>query len=123
MQELLIDSTVIVEYLKNGSGILTKIMDSYKLDISLVTYTELLGSKRSANVNVNRQIRDFISEHFELKPINTEIAARAGDLLRDLDVTLAHAYIAATAIEYDLPLLTYDIKTFDQVPELKLVDV
>src|SRR5438309_2040939 len=98
-------------------------MDTYKLSISLITYTELLGSKRAANVNVNRQIRDFISEHFELKPMTTEIAARAGDLLRDLDITLAHAYIAATAIEHDTPLLTYDIKTFDQVPELKLVDI
>jgi predicted nucleic acid-binding protein len=123
MQELLIDSTIIIEYLKNGSGILSKIMDSYKLNISLVTYTELLATKRASNGNVNRQIRDFISEHFELKSVTTEIASRAGDLLRELDITLAHAYIAATAIEYDYPLLTYDIKTFDQVPELKLVEI
>ncbi len=123
MQKLLVDTTIIVEYLKTGKGVLGSVMDTYTLFIPMVVYTELLAIKRAENDNVSRQIRDFISDNFELIQINSTIAATAGKVLRDYEVTLAHSLIAATALEEDIPLLTYDMHIFDRVANLKLVDI
>jgi predicted nucleic acid-binding protein len=124
MQALLVDANMITEYLKSDKeAILADILGEYKLCISAVTYTELLASKVAHEAEYQSKITDLIAQNFELIPVNAEIAMQAAELLRTVETTLAHAYIAATAINKDIPLLTYDFKVFDQVPNLKLVDL
>lgn len=123
MQQLLVDTSVLVEYFKNGGGILGSILDSYELYCSPISYTELLAGKRAANAAVAKQIADFISQKMKVVPITDTTAKSAASILREQEITLAHALIAAAAIEKDIPLLTYDLKVFDQIPNLKLVDL
>lgn len=123
MEDLIIDTNVITKYLKSSEGVLGDILGQYKLKISSATTSELLASSRAGNQVVHSQITEFLQQNFEVIPVSQDIAIRTGDLLRELDITLGHATIAATAIVLDLPLLTYEIKTFDRIPDLKLVDI
>lgn len=123
MDTLLVDATIVIEHLKKNKSLLISVYDHYSLLMSVVTFAELLSAKKAGNSNVNREIRDFVSEYFELVNVDQEIAKYAADLLRSKEITLAHALIAATAIQKEIPLLTYDIEVFDRIPHLKLVDI
>jgi predicted nucleic acid-binding protein len=123
MQKLLVDANIVTEYLKSNEGILAALLNKYDLYLSVVSYTELLASHRAADPGVFKQISDFVEGNFTLLPITEKIATSAPALLRSLDIALADAYLAATALTHDLPLLTLEMKVFDQVPNLKLVDI
>ena len=123
MEKVLVDSTIIAKYLRTAAGILADIMGSYKLIISAVTMTELLAGERASNQAANRQLRDFISQNFELIPVNAEIAGLAADLVRAHKISLASAYVAATALHEGIPLLTEEMNVYDRIPDLKLVDI
>jgi predicted nucleic acid-binding protein len=98
-------------------------MGHYKMLVSATTVAELLATNRANSQDAHQQIRDFINENFEVLPTTKEVAEQAGDLLRELDITLAHACVAATAMQKKLPLLTYEIKTYDRIPDLQLIDI
>jgi|GEM_PF-6604244 len=124
MDKLLIDTNVIIKYLKSADGILADVMGSYTLCICAITVAELLASKRAGSETARAQILDFITQNFTVIALDLKIAEKAGELVRELDsITLAHASIAATAMVLDLPLVTYELKTFDNIPDLKIVEL
>jgi predicted nucleic acid-binding protein len=123
MDRLLIDTNVIVRYLRGSEGILADILGSYKLAISAVTVAELMATKRANDKFAADKMMEFIQENFEIIPVSKDIAAKAGELLRELDIAFVHAVVATTALHEDLPLVTYEIKTFDNIPDLKIVDL
>lgn len=124
MDKILIDTSVIVRYLKSADGILADILgNGYKLAISSVSITELMATGRASNPEAHKKMEDFVNDNFEVIEISGEIANRAGDLIRQLDITLGQSCIAAVALEQDLPLLTYEFKIFDSIPDLKLIDL
>lgn len=123
MEELVIDANIVVEYLKSEGGLLPQIWDHYKLHTPVTTLTELFAIKKAANEETKKKIEELVSKHLKIIDINDAIAKKASQILLDLDISLADALLAATAIVKDLPLVTYDLSTFDLIPDLKLVDI
>lgn len=124
MEKLLIDTNVISRYLKSGEGILADIIDNgYELMITPTVITELKTASKANNETTAKQIDEFIAANFQVITIDKAVGEKAGEILRSLEITLASAYQAAAALKHDIPLLSYDIKTFDQVPDLKLIDI
>lgn len=123
MEQLLIDTNIIVEYLKKKEGLLSQIWDHYKLFVSPVAIAELMASKKSGTEEFRKEITELVSKRFEVLPTTQEVAEKAGELLRELDISFAQAITAATALNKEMPLVTYDLTTYDQVPDLKLVDI
>lgn len=123
MEKLIIDTNVIIRHLKGGEGILSDLLGGYKLYISAVTILELMGAKRAGNKSVQEELSKFLKENFEVVAVSEAIALRAGEIVRDVDIAAVHSIIAATAIEQDLPLLTYEVATFDNIPDLKIVEI
>ncbi len=124
MQKLLIDTSVIVKYLKNGSGILESLFGTYELYISEISVLEILANKRAANEQVSKQLHLFMTKKFKPVPVDEKVLIKASELLRNLDtLSLAHAIVAATSFTEEIPLVTYDLEIFDQVPEIQLVEL
>lgn len=123
MEELVIDANVITEYLKSEGGLLPQIWDHYKLHTPVTTLTELMASKKSADEETKKKIEEIVKKHFKLIPIDEAVARKAAEIIQELDIALADALLAASAIVKDLPLVTYDLSTFDLIPDLKLVDI
>lgn len=124
MDKLLIDTNIIIKYLKSADGILADVMGAYALCISSITVSELLSSKRAGSEMARAQILDFITQNFTVIAVDIKIAEKSGELLREIDsITLGHSIVAATAMVLDLPLVTYELKTFDNIPDLKIVEL
>lgn len=54
--------------------------------------------------------------------LSTQVIEQAVRLRQMFGMGLADSVIAATALEYDIPLWTHDMKDFSRVPELRLFD-
>lgn len=123
MEELVIDANIVTEYLKSEGGLLPQIWDHYKLHTPVTTITELMAIKKTEDEDIKKKIDELVKKHLKLVEINEEIARKASSILLEVNISLADAILAATAIVKDLPLVTYDLSTFDLIPDLKLVDI
>lgn len=124
MEQILIDISVAVRYLKTADGILAEILgNGYVLCISSELIVELMASRRASDPKAHQELKNFIDDNFKVINVDEAIASKAGDLIRTLDITLGQALVAATSLEKDMPLLTYELKVFDSIPDLKLIDI
>ena len=117
----LVDSDYVVDYLKGRSAAVTLLDDLFSdgLAISIITFAEvyemLEGHPRRYLVLFNVDvlgINETIAKEFAR--IRGDLRAR-GELLPHPDV-----FIAATALYYDLTLLTRNIKHFERISDLSL---
>lgn len=77
--------------------------------ISLITWMEVLvGAPEN-----DAQVRDFLSEHFEILPLNLAIAEKAVQLRRLHKMRLPDAIIWATAKINDAVLVSRNSKDFN----------
>jgi predicted nucleic acid-binding protein len=62
--------------------------------------------------------------HYNILHYNEQVSMRALTLVRDYKLShnlqIPDAIIAAMAVEYDLPLFTYNTKDFSFIPRIKL---
>ena len=118
---VLVDTGIIVEYLKTGKGVLPSAYENYEMVISAATFTELLASKTFDDEALKKEVLEFCEKYFSVKEVGTETALKAAEVLRNSDVTLATAYIAATALERNIKILTDDQKKFNGVAEVSFL--
>jgi predicted nucleic acid-binding protein len=118
-KQILVDTSVIVQYLKSGKGKLPEVYEKYEMLVSTVTLTELLASKTFSDTNLLNEVLEFVDKYFTVKEANREIASRAAEIIRDYEASLATAYISATAIENELPLLTENEKEYSNIKNIE----
>jgi predicted nucleic acid-binding protein len=89
--------------------------------VSTITIQELYEGQSSKDPDKERDLLRILSP-MKVLSYNLEIARLAGKIARDNSPTpdLADAAIAATAISYNLPLLTLNQKHFKHIVKLKL---
>ena len=126
----LIDTNIIIYRLKN----LGKVNDNFlknkdkDMAVSVISYGELvLGAKKSKFVDKNLRTVNLIKEIFPLVDVNCDamdvfgeikaFAQKSGMPIDDMDLL-----IASTAIANGFTLVTHNIKHFENIPNLKLVD-
>jgi predicted nucleic acid-binding protein len=104
-------------YLHEGHPVIEPFL-TYNLGISFVTEVELLGFPGISSED-ELLLSHLISDCFVLE-WNLEIKQKTIDLRRKHIIKLPDAIIAATALVYDIPLVTAD-KAFAKLPELDLI--
>lgn len=124
----LVDTDWVVEYLK-GRDPAVRVLDTMApedLAISLITYGEIYEGIYSGR-DPKRAAQGFSQflQGVEVIPVNKSMMRRfaqirgqlrkSGQIIGDLDIL-----IAATALYYDLTLITHNIRHFSRVPNLKL---
>lgn len=126
----LLDTDICIYWLRGNAKIREHliVVGPQSVAVSTITLAELrYGASCSARAEDNHNaIDDFVSG-LTILELTTEVARHfgstkallraQGNLIEDFDLLLA-----ATAIEYDLILVTNNTAHFDRVPRLKLVN-
>ncbi|MGI8641050.1 MAG: type II toxin-antitoxin system VapC family toxin [Pyrinomonadaceae bacterium] len=119
MIEHLLDNNVISQILK-GNQTVTNFVLNLDFAICAIVYIEALqGSISNSQKNTIKKLID----NFPLLLITPDISRRAIELINSYSnshgLMLADALIAATALENDLTLVTYNIDDFKFIKGLK----
>jgi len=124
----LLDTDWAIEAISGNVDVLNRLqmLAGGQISISWVTVAELYeGAYRSNNPDARlARIEQFMHRYPVVYP-NTRVAMefaalrvslrRRGNLINDFDLV-----IAATALEYDLTLLTFNRRHFERIPDLRL---
>ncbi len=119
MIDYLPDTNVLSRIFK-GDLEIRKFVESLECAINVTVYIECLqGSK----ANQEKRIIEKYLMRFPLLPITPESSVRAIDLIRSYSnshgLLIGDALIAATALENDLTIVTYNMDDFKFVQDLK----
>jgi predicted nucleic acid-binding protein len=114
---ILLDTNIIIYALKNDPNIYS-FVDKKRLAISFVTEIELLGWK-GITASDRELLNEFLKQCLCID-YNYQIKQRTISIKSSYALKLADAFIAASSIEFDIPLVSAD-KVFDKVTELNFI--
>jgi len=121
---VIIDTNIVIEIFKNNNQVIHKCIELGfdHLFVSDVTIGEFFAG--TLNKNELPKIKKHI-ERFPVLHINEDISKAMTQLMEQFCLShhshVGDMIIAATALYYDIPLYTLNIKDFKHVPDLKLV--
>jgi predicted nucleic acid-binding protein len=119
----LIDSNAIIDFLtdslpESGRLFMNGIIDAIPR-VSIISKLEVLGFKTS------EEDLEILSGFFNdaiVVPLIDEVADKTIELRRSHAIKLPDAIIAATALVYELTLITRNTKDFAKIPALECID-
>ena len=123
--KILCDTDIMIEYLK-GNEITKKFFDKIKggnIALSAVTLMELFyGAFNKRELNKIKRALD----EFDILSLNEDITQITIELIENYSkshgLKIPDALIASSAIYYDIPLWTYNIKDFHFINALRLLE-
>ena len=119
MIEYLIDANIFFRIFKNDL-LVKQLVENLDAGICATVYIECLQGSKS---NKDKRDIQLYLDNFSLLQITPDISARAIDLIitysNSHGLLLADALIAATALENDLTVVTYNVDDFKFIEDLK----
>lgn len=128
MDEIFVDTNVLIDYSKGRTGFLEKLLldqakGRVKLYINAVVISEYFTDENMKKARVLRQATDFIGL-FSILSVTREEGILSGKFMRDKEVSLmGDALIAAACLVSNLKLATRNKKHFKKVPKLKFYKI
>ena len=122
-KKYLIDSNVVIDYLRGSlpvSGM--AFMDDVVNDIpnvSIITKMEVLGFQTTPEAS--QLLTDFFKDA-SVFPLSDEVAEKTIELRKHFKIKLPDAIIAATALAYNLTLVTRNVADFQHINGLAYLD-
>jgi toxin FitB len=108
--DVLVDTDVFVDHLRGAAALR---VGRHRLHYSVITRAELFAGNTATNLT-SRLLAPFR----ELS-VDRAVAERAGRIVREFDVRLPDAIIAATALEHGLTLSSPNRKDFERIRGLR----
>jgi predicted nucleic acid-binding protein len=121
---IFIDTNVIINYFKaeaRSVNFFEKYKNKDTFGISIITKIELTSYPNITEEELLK-IEEFLKE-FIIIPVDENIASICSYIRRKYKTKLGDSIIAATAIYYNSPLLTFNIRDFKKIKELKLISL
>lgn len=119
---IIVDTDVITEYLKTGKGVLPVAYEKFSMVISVVTLAELMASKTFSDSSLASEVKEFVDKYFVVKEIDRKIAEKAAEIIRENEVTMAAALVAATAIVFSHKVLTNNQDEYSEIAGIEFAD-
>ncbi len=122
--KFLIDTNIIIYYLNDSISVesinLIENIFIESFNISTITKIELLGWKKIDTIT-QLKIKEFIS-NAKIYYLDFLIEEKAIEIKQTTKISLPDAVIAATAIINNFTLITRNIKDFEQISTLKILN-
>jgi len=120
---MLFDTDILIWYLRGNPKAIKALEQTGQRAVSVVCYMELLQGAR--NKSEIKLIRKFLKDaDFEIVPLTENIGHRAAVYMEEyclrVEMCLADALLAATAVENNLPLSTGNTKHYKLIRELEI---
>jgi len=120
---MLFDTDVLIWYLRGNEKAVLALENSESRELSIISYMELLQGAR--NKNEVKIIRGLIKDlDFEVLPLTENIGHRASVYMEEyclkVDMCLADALLAATAVENHLLVCTGNNKHYKPIAEIEI---
>ncbi len=120
-QRYLIDTNVIIDNFGNKlPGNAKKLLYSIDLTLSAVTKIEVLGWINATKEQL-QPLYDFM-EIVTILPINEAVIEKTITIRQIQKIALGDAIIAATALVYDLVLISRNLSDFKNIEGLQVID-
>ena len=120
---MVIDTDVLIWYMKGNQNAYKTIEDSKRFSISVVTYMELVQGMRDKN-ELNNLRRALNAWGSKILYISEEISVKAMFFVEQHffshSIQIADALIGATAISHGLPILTGNDKHYKILKDLQI---
>jgi len=127
MEDILIDTDIVIDYLRSknkSSTVLVQMIDQYTLLLSSITEFELfLGARTEQHVEDLKILFDEI----EVLPFDFGCGRIASDIWKDIQNKHQHAeikdiFIASIAIRNNIRFCTFNKKHFNAIKDVRLLD-
>ncbi len=116
----LLDSNIIIYSVEQGYQYLRDYLFDHHLVVSKISFLEVLGYHKITEEEKANFHKLF--EVFDQIPITDDIVDEAVKLRQARKISIGDSIIAATAIVKSATLLTANMKDFDRIEELKVVN-
>lgn len=118
----LLDTNAVIDFCNgklptNSNNLLSKI----EPNISVITRIELFASNK-ISLKESAVLNEFVEISKVYDNFNTDIINKTIQLRQEYRIKLPDAIIAATAIVYDLILITRNVSDFKNIQEIKIID-
>ncbi|HEY5391871.1 MAG TPA: type II toxin-antitoxin system VapC family toxin [Hanamia sp.] len=123
-ENYLLDSNTVIDYMEGKMPVraleeMDKIIDQ-KAKISVITQMEILGWFGATSVQLNL-LNEFVADAIVFD-LTSEMINRTIKIRQQYKIKLPDAIIAATALVYDLNLLSLNIRDFKNIDGLKIIN-
>ncbi len=117
------DSNILIYTAEDDGALCQPYAESPNALIASVTRIEVLGFRGFSALPAEQQARliSIVKTTTEV-PLDNEIIERAISLRQQKSIKLGDAIIAATALEYDLPLVTRNEGDFKHIAGLQVIN-
>jgi len=122
-QQYLIDTNVVIDYLgqklpPSAMTFLNEVVDSIP-NVSIITRIEVLGFSTTKD---SYQLLESFMNDATVLDLTEDVANQSIEIRKSLKTKLPDAIIAATAMVYDLKLITRNVGDFKHIADLKLLN-
>ncbi len=122
-EKIVVDTDVITQYLKTGKGVLPMAYEKYEMWIPATTYSELLASSTFEDANLRNEVMDFTNKYFKVADVSKDMAAKAGELIRQHGISLSSALLLASCFANECKLLTDRADDYRKIEGLMIADL
>ncbi len=126
MSKLLIDTSVIIDFLrrKDKKDTLLYQISGNDLYISIITHAELYSGKGVWEKQNVKEALENVLEEISIIPLNEKMSQKSGHLKAQYyNTSLFDCIIAATASSNDIKLVTFNTKDFKNIKGLTLFEL
>jgi predicted nucleic acid-binding protein len=120
----LLDTNVVVHYLAKSLPLKSIDFLNQFIDqdcyVSVITQMELLGF--NFKNSIERNVTEVFIENAIILDLNNEVVQKTIAIRKSRKIDLPDAIIAATAIVYDLTLITRNMKDFEKIQKIKVLN-
>lgn len=117
-RKVLIDSNIVILLAKGALSI--KSVDLFDISVSEITRLEVMGY-HLISIEEETLLNAFFN-NIVVYPLSSEIIELAIKLRKEKSMSVGDAIIASTSLHYELPLMTANVKDFDHIDNLELLN-